>query len=317
MNGNTRRTADDKVAEFLEGVPRNRRDILTPEGVPLPIDLADHGERAVALVIDLVVFAAVTAFFLFAIVTFLFGGLPSEIAITLILFLAFLVRTLYFTYFELAWRGATPGKWITRLRVIDRRGGPLTPTAVIARNLTREVEMFLPIGLLFSAGAGGIETLAYLVWAGLFAALPLFNRDRMRGGDFIAGTVVIALPRRALLPDLVDAGTRYGFTSRQLAAYGAFELQVLEELLRRPRSPQTMTLLTEVCGKICARIAWPAAVPEAEVVSFLTEFYTAERAFLERERLYGRHREDKNAADSGSREAGTADPSAGAADTGG
>lgn len=285
---------DDKVAQFLEGVPRNRRDILTPEGVVLPIDLADHGERAVALVIDLVIFSCVTAFLGFTVITFLFGGLPSEVAITLIMFFAFLVRTLYFTYFELAWRGATPGKWITRLRVIDRRGGPLTPTAVIARNLTREVEMFLPIGLLFWAAAGGIETLAYLAWAGLFAALPLFNRDRMRGGDFIAGTVVIAIPRRALLADLVDNRARYGFSSQQLAAYGAFELQVLEELLRRPRSPQTTILLNEVCGKICARIGWTAPVPEAEVPSFLTEFYSAERAFLERERLYGRHREDKN-----------------------
>jgi len=285
---------DDKVAQFLEGVPRNRRDILTPEGVMLPIDLADHGERAVALVIDLVIFACVTAFLVFTIFTFVFGGLPSEIAVTLVLFLAFLVRVLYFAYFELAWRGATPGKWITRLRVIDRRGGPLTPTAVIARNLTREVEMFLPIALLFSAAAGGFETLAYLVWAGLFAALPLFNRDRMRGGDFIAGTVVIAIPKRALLADLVETRTRYGFSSLQLAAYGAFELQVLEELLRRQRSPQTMILLNEVCGKICARIGWPTPVPEADVMSFLTEFYTAERAFLERERLYGRHREDKN-----------------------
>ena len=289
-----RRTTDDKVAEFLEGTPRNRREILAPEGVALPVDLADHGERAVALVIDLVIFAFVTGFLVFTIVTFLIGGLPSEIALTLILFLAFLVRTLYFTYFELAWRGATPGKWLTRLRVIDRRGGPLTPSAVIARNLTREVEMFLPIGLLLSLGGGGFETLAYLAWTGLLTAMPLFNRDRMRGGDFIAGTIVIALPRRALLADLVDGHTRYGFSSEQLAAYGAFELQVLEELLRRPRSPQTVTLLAEVCGKICARIAWPAPVPAHEVVSFLTEFYTAERAFLERERLYGRHREDKN-----------------------
>ena len=75
---------------------------------------------------------------------------------------------------------------------------------------------------------------------------------------------------------------------------GAFELQILEELLRRPRSGQTMALLTEVCTKICARIGWPTPVPAAEVVAFLTEFYSAERAFLERERLFGRHREDKN-----------------------
>ena len=48
-----------------------------------------------------------------------------EIAVTLILFIAFIVRNFYSIYFELAWQGATPGKWINGLRVIDRRGGPL------------------------------------------------------------------------------------------------------------------------------------------------------------------------------------------------
>jgi uncharacterized RDD family membrane protein YckC len=287
---------DDKVARFLEGVPRNRREILTPEGVLLPVDLADHGERAVALVIDLFIWMCMTALLYVAIVAVLVEGKGAEIAVTLILFIAFIVRNLYFVYFELAWQGATPGKRINGLRVIDRRGGPLTPSAVFARNLTREVELFLPAGVMLSlrGGANQWETLALLAWLGLLTALPLFNRDRMRGGDFIAGTIVIAIPKRVLLVDLVEGGIRYNFTTQQLAAYGAFELQILEELLRRPRSARTTVVLTEVCGKICAKIGWTAPVPEVEVVPFLTEFYSAERAFLERERLYGRLREDKN-----------------------
>jgi len=286
---------NDRVALFLEGTPRNRREILTPEGVVLPIDLADHGERAVALILDLLIWLCVTALLFVTIVAFVVQGVATEIATTLILFLSFIVRNLYFVYFELAWQGATPGKWVSRLRVIDRRGGPLTPSAVFARNLTREVELFLPASLMLQVGAGGGWTnLALLAWLGLFTALPLFNSDRMRGGDFIAGTIVIAIPKRALLVDLVESGTRYAFSSQQLAAYGAFELQILEELLRRPRTAQTAVLLKEVCTKICAKIGWTAPVPPHEVVTFLTEFYTAERAFLERERLYGRHREDKN-----------------------
>jgi uncharacterized RDD family membrane protein YckC len=289
-------TVDDKVAQFLEGVSRNRREILTPEGVLLPVDLADHGERAVALIIDLFAWLCVTALLYVTIIALVVGGMAAEVAVTLILFLAFVVRNLYFVYFELVWQGATPGKWITGLRVIDRRGGPLTPSSVFARNLTREVEMFLPVGLMVSIGVGGNswERLALFAWFGLLAALPMFNRDRMRGGDFIAGTIVIAIPKRALLADLVEGRNRYSFSSQQLAAYGAFELQILEELLRRSRSAQTMALLTEVCGKICAKIAWPTPIPAADVAGFLTEFYSAERAFLERERLYGRHREDKN-----------------------
>jgi uncharacterized RDD family membrane protein YckC len=287
---------DDKVARFLEGVPRNRREILTPEGVLLPVDLADHGERAVALIIDLFIWMCITALLYVAIVAVLIEGKGVELAVTLILFIAFIVRNLYFVYFELAWQGATPGKRINGLRVIDRHGGPLTPSAVFARNLTREVELFLPAGVILSlrAGANQWETLALLAWLGLFTALPLFNRDRMRGGDFIAGTIVIAIPKRVLLADLVEGRIRYNFTNQQLAAYGAFELQILEELLRRPQSARTTAVLTEVCGKICTKIAWTAPVPAAEVVAFLTEFYSAERAFLERERLYGRLREDKN-----------------------
>lgn len=290
---------DDRVTRFLEGVPRNRREIITPEGVLLPVDLADHGERAVALIIDLFIWMCMTALLYVAIIAVLVEGKGVEIAVTLILFIAFIVRNLYFVYFELAWQGATPGKRINGLRVIDRRGGPLTPSAVFARNLTREVELFLPAGVMLSLGAGANqwERLALLAWLGLFTALPLFNRDRMRGGDFVAGTIVIAIPKRVLLADLVEGRIRYTFTTRQLAAYGAFELQILEELLRRPQSARTTAVLMEVCGKICAKIEWTAPVPAAEVVPFLTEFYSAERAFLERERLYGRLREDKNRPD--------------------
>ena len=56
------------------------------------------------------------------------------------LFVAFVLRNLYFIHFELAWQGSTPGKYFTGLRVIERHGGELTPAAIVARNLTREVE---------------------------------------------------------------------------------------------------------------------------------------------------------------------------------
>jgi uncharacterized RDD family membrane protein YckC len=286
--------AQDRVSEFLEGTRRNRREIVTPEGVALPVDLAEVGERSVALVIDMVIWFAVTLVLYLAIVLLIIETRNAGIGVTLILFIAFLVRNLYFIYFELVWLGVTPGKRINRLRVIDRRGGPLTPGAVIARNLTREVEIFLPFGVLISLG-GGVHNLMIAIWLILFTALPLFNRDRMRAGDFIAGTIVIAIPKRLLLADLVETTNTYAFNSAQLAAYGAFELQVLEELLRRPRSAETMALLADVCTKICHKIEWPTPPPPSQILDFLTQFYTAERAFLERERLFGRDRADKHA----------------------
>jgi uncharacterized RDD family membrane protein YckC len=222
------------------------------------------------------------------------------LAISVALFVGFMIRNLYFVYFEIAWRGATPGKRVVGLRVIDRHGGPLLPTAVIARNLTREVEMFLPLGILMAGGreaGGGVdwEQLSLAIWMLFFALLPAINRDRMRGGDLIAGTVVIALPKRALSSDLVESTLQFFFTDQQLRAYGAFELQVLEELLRRPDSPESQRVLNDVCDKICRRIIWTAPVPPHQVARFLRDFYTAERAFLEREQLYGKGRADKHA----------------------
>jgi uncharacterized RDD family membrane protein YckC len=290
----------ERTSQFFEGVRRRRREITTPEGVSIPVELADYGERLSAFFIDWVIWAVATIAIYLPII-FLIGKAGSIlIAISVALFVGFIIRNLYFVYFEIAWRGATPGKRVVGLRVIDRHGGPLLPISVIARNLTREVEMFLPLGILLTGGraaAGGVdwEQLSLAIWMLFFAALPSINRDRMRGGDLIAGTIVIALPKRALSSDLVDGTVQFSFTEQQLRAYGAFELQVLEELLRRPDSAESLRVLNDVCDKICRRIIWTAPVPPNQVVPFLRDFYTAERAFLEREQLYGKGRADKHA----------------------
>jgi len=139
------------------------------------------------------------------------------------------------------------------------------------------------------------DQLLVAIWLLFFAALPFINRDRMRGGDLIAGTMVIAMPKRVLSGDLVEKKVQFSFSEQQLRTYGAFELQVLEELLRQPETPDSKRVLNEVCDKICRKIGWTAPLQPADVMPFLREFYTAERAFLEREQLYGKVRADKYA----------------------
>ena len=290
--------AHERTSQFFEKTRRERRNIVTPEGVPIPVALADHSERFTAFALDWVIWTLLLlAIYLPLLLVAGFGSF-TLIAISIALFIGFVVRNIYFVYFEIAWRGATPGKRIVGIRVVDRAGGPLLPSAVIARNLTREVEMFLPLGILLSGGksaGGGVDLmqLSIGVWLVFFAALPLINRDRMRGGDLIAGTMVIALPKLTLLSDLVERAAQFTFTEHQLRAYGAFELQVLEELLRRPPTPAGAVVLREVCDKICHRIGWTSEVPQNQLVTFLRDFYTAERAFLERGQLYGKVRADK------------------------
>ena len=290
--------AHERTSQFFEKTRRERRNIVTPEGVPIPVALADHSERFTAFALDWVIWTLLLLAIYVPLLLVAGFGSFTLIAISIALFIGFVVRNIYFVYFEIAWRGATPGKRIVGIRVVDRAGGPLLPSAVIARNLTREVEMFLPLGILLSGGksaGGGVDLmqLSIGVWLVFFAALPLINRDRMRGGDLIAGTMVIALPKLTLLSDLVERAAQFTFNEQQLRAYGAFELQVLEELLRRPPTPAGAVVLREVCDKICHRIGWTSEVPQNQLVTFLRDFYTAERAFLERGQLYGKVRADK------------------------
>ena len=319
----------DRTAAFLVPVKRVRLPITTPEGVQLDVEVATYGERAAAFLIDFAIIlgtilALVVAVGLVAGFAFneqLRGNARLVFALTGLL--AFLIRTLYFVRFELAWQGATPGKRSVGLRVIDRHGGPLHAGPIITRNITREIEVFLPLLAFLTSTARGWGGLGLALWTALLACTPLFTRARLRAGDMLAGTMVIAMPKRSLLPDIVAAKPPgmvaaeppgmvvaeppgmvvadtavaerdYVFSERQLLAYGAFELQVLEEILRRPPGVATDALQADVCGRICKRIGWGEAVPAADTDRFLRQFYAAERANLEREQLFGRGREAKS-----------------------
>ncbi len=274
------------------------REIITPEAVPLIVELAPLSERAAAFIIDFVFWNLAVFLIVFPISFLKIVDVTPEIVVGLMLLVSFIIRNTYFLHFELAWRGATPGKRIVGLRVVDRNGGPLLPSAVIARNLTREFEVFMPIVVLLSLEEVTVGQWAqWLSFAWLLAigAIPFLNRDRMRGGDLIAGTIVISLPRRALLADQAQNEFRYSFTDRQLLAYGNYELQVLEQVLRGAEtSLYSNEMLRQVGEKIRHRIGWTGEVPLALEERFLRDFYTAERAFLEREQLFGKVRPDKH-----------------------
>src|SRR5690606_20311410 len=147
---------------------------------------------------------------------------------------------------ELGPRGATPGKRMMGIRVAARPvdgvgGGRLTAEAVIARNLLRDIEVFLPtiylLQMLFSGGqADGVMGWAAFLWLVVFLLFPLFNKDRLRGGDLVAGTWVIEAPRVKLAQAMSVAPDRsrdYRFGDAELAVYGEHELQVLEGVLRQ------------------------------------------------------------------------------------
>jgi uncharacterized RDD family membrane protein YckC len=288
--------------------PKAMREIVTPEGVPLRFELASRSDRAAGLVIDLTIMIALVIGLMLAVAFLAFGGMSfSGWALGIGLLGFFVLRNFYFTFFELRWHGVTPGKRVVGTRVIDRHGGRLKPEAIFARNLMREVELFLPITLILAANATGAADWSIylaLIWTGVFALMPLFNKDRMRTGDIVGGTWVIKAPRFVLQADMAQAGSRsrglpagtpvptYSFTREQLEIYGIYELQTLEAVLRQT-GPTAYQTQAEVCGRIQRKIGWKSDRP-VQPVRFLEAFYAALRGHLENRMLLGERRESKH-----------------------
>jgi len=277
---------------------RNKvRQFVTPEGVDLELRIASAGLRLGALVIDVCLIQLILVGFTLLMI-WVFGASESSIAISIWMLGAFLLRTFWFIGFELGQRAATPGKRLVGIRVVARDGGRLTADAVVARNLIRELEIFLPLTFMgFSAAedtASWWTMLAGFVWSLTLSLFLLFNRDRMRMGDLIAGTWVVMAERVRLDRDIAASAEAVAgaltFSDAELAVYGIFELQELERVIRAGDA-RTMR---EVADTIRAKIGRPVA-EEDDV--FLLSYYRQLKARLERKLLFGKRREDKYASD--------------------
>jgi len=272
------------------------REFVTPEGVDLQLRIASAALRLGALLIDLILIVLTLILFTLLI---LWAGLASNssIAVTVWLLGAFVLRTFWFIGFELGTRAATPGKRLMGIRVVARDGGRLTADAVVARNLIRELELFLPLTMMGVGAAedmvSGWTALAGVAWSLTLSLFLLFNRDRMRMGDLIAGTWVVMAKRAKLDRDITADGggvDAIRFTDAELAVYGIYELQELERVLRGA-DPRAMR---DVADTIRGKIGRPVA-EEDDV--FLTSYYRQLKARLERGLLFGKRREDKYASE--------------------
>lgn len=289
---------------------KRQRTLVTPEGVALPLTIASRGSRAGALMLDFMILMVSTIALTLVLVYIGSGTLAesemdkisgaTEFLFVLWSLMWFIAWNGYFMFFEMGPRGATPGKRIVGVRVASRDGGRLTPEAVVARNLLRDIELFLPLVMLLSAplGTGGAAGWAATLWFLVFMLFPFFNKDSMRAGDLIAGTWVLEAPKQKLATTLssegaVMAGTsnltgaQYRFGDEELTVYGEYELQTLERVLRDGREQA----IEAVAATICAKIGWnPGAGDER---AFLESFYGQLRAKLEGDMRFGKRKLDK------------------------
>ncbi|HBL25602.1 MAG TPA: RDD family protein [Acidobacteria bacterium] len=295
---------------LIEREPPRHFAVVTPEGLSLPFQVAPAGDRVLAFALDgLLIFVSLAAVWLLA--AAMAVGVLEDLGLAAALLVSFLVRHGYFIVCE-ARGGTTFGKRRLKLRVLSRDGGPLTVEAVIARNLLRDLEVFLPLAALLapealvpSAPAWG--RLFSVLWILVFALMPLLNAERLRCGDLVAGTLVAKAPQPLLLSDLADqapagrsapTGPRVeegaAFTREQLDIYGIHELQVLENLLRQADEGILDPLVLEqVAEKIRRKINWPAERWNDPAFPFLQAFYRAQRGRLEQKMLFGHRQERK------------------------
>lgn len=287
------------MAEFAAVARRafdgRRRSLITPEGVDLHLSLADFGQRVGAFLVDLMIMVGILIGVTIGagvIITSL-GAQGIEIGVIIWLLGFFLLRNFYFILMEMGPRAATWGKRALGLRVVARSGDRLTADRVVARNLMREIEFYLPLSFLAynaSEGAGdGWTALAGLAWTALFVFFPLFNKDRLRIGDLLAGTWVIVAPKRKLSADRLQFDRpqeSFTFTEAQLDVYGIYELQTLEQVLRDDNAQTLATVAATIRHKIGATML-------GDDRDFLIAYYDACRARMERGLLFGKRREDK------------------------
>lgn len=307
------------IAPSQQPDARRTRTLITPEGLALPITLASRGARAGALIIDVTIIVFGLIAFQLALYWLADGAadgtrfdpdaMPRAAVEFLGILSALLVFATWYGYFlvqELGPRGATLGKRIVGIRIAARTGTRLTPEAVIARNLLRDIEIFYPLiammVIIFTGQQGeSVGALGWVVtgWFALFALFPFFNRDALRAGDIVAGTWVVTRARSRLAAALSASGAaaaqgesnvtgvRYDFSEAALSVYGEKELQTLEGMLRT--SPDDA--LAAAHAAICRKIGWePGAGDER---AFLEAFYAQLRAKLEADLRFGKRKADK------------------------
>lgn len=148
------------------------QSIELAEGVEIQLRMAGPYVRALAYLLDLIVRVGIVAL---CDLVLLLGSmiLGFNVAHGLYLLVSFLVMFFYYIIFEAGKRGASPGKRVMGLRVVDTSGAPITFGQAFLRNMLRFADG-MPIP---SYGFGLLST--------------LLSKRFQRLGDLLANTVVV------------------------------------------------------------------------------------------------------------------------------
>lgn len=146
----------------------------------------------------------------------------------------------YFGAFELLMRGQTPGKRMSKIRVVKSDGFSLDASGIVVRNIFRVVD-HIP-----------------LLWV-----VPLLSAKAQRAGDMVAGTVVVSEEQdelsdiRTELAERSALESEFRFQPSELKKLSDVDLRAIDQLLGRWStlpSQQREMLLENMTRKIVARL---------------------------------------------------------------
>lgn len=203
-------------------------NIDTPEGVELRLPVAGIGSRALAWLID--AFIKFVGLIFGSIILAFLGNLGM--GLTMLAF--FIVLWFYNVLFEVFAHGATPGKKVIGLRVMNANGTPVGWSGSLIRNLLRFVDT-LPGCYLFGCVA------------------VMLSRNFQRLGDLAAGTVVVYSEReagRASLAGVEPQPVKVPLTLDEQQAIVSFGERAPR--LNRDRAEELAGLMSPVFGDVNA-----------------------------------------------------------------
>lgn len=160
------------------------------EQIWLDLSPASFGSRGVAFLID----SCLRGLVFFCLLLAFYGGLDPVWSLVdadglgpaIAIMLYFLVDWVYALLFEVRFDGVSPGKKLLGLRVVDRRGLPITWRRSFLRNLLNPLDI----------AAGGVTALVSMV----------VSEKSQRLGDLVAGTMVVYEADRITSDQLETSG---------------------------------------------------------------------------------------------------------------
>ena len=205
------------------GETEDRIRVDTPEQISLEFPLAGIGSRFLALALDTVLQILLYLAGIFAMLGLAkyapsmpvwLAWLPESWAPALAILFVFCIYWGYFAFFEIIWKGQTPGKRLAGIRVIKNSGRALNVYEVIGRNLLRAID-WLP-GMYIT----GIISM-------------MISRQNQRLGDHLVGSIVVHDKRAEEIRPEWSSRAESAASNPLLSKISPEELVLIETYLQR------------------------------------------------------------------------------------